>query len=101
MLVADSDAFTHPLAEPWAKLIHLVQQRGSYSHVIASSGSFGKNILPRVAALLDVSPITDVVEISDSNLFVRYILGSLFLCIDHFSSNIRLFWVCEVMFLSN
>ncbi|POO00430.1 Electron transfer flavoprotein, alpha subunit [Trema orientale] len=71
VLVADSDIFTHPLAEPWAKLIHLIQQRGNYSHVVASSGSFGKNILPRVAALLDVSPITDVVEISDSHLFVR------------------------------
>lgn len=71
VLVADSDVFIHPLAEPWAKLVHLVQQRGGYSHVVASSGSFGKNILPRAAALLDVSPVTDVVEISDSHLFVR------------------------------
>lgn len=70
--MADSDVFTHSLAEPWAKLIHLVQQRGSFSHVVASSGSFGKNVMPRAAALLDVSPITDVVEISDSHLFVRY-----------------------------
>lgn len=71
VLVAESDQFAYPLAEPWAKLVHLVQQKGSYSHIIAGSGSFGKNVLSRAAALLDVSPITDVIEISGSNLFVR------------------------------
>ncbi|XP_016437429.1 electron transfer flavoprotein subunit alpha, mitochondrial-like [Nicotiana tabacum] len=71
VLIADSDKFTYPLAEPWAKLVHLVQQRGGYSHIIAASGSFGKNVLPRAAALLDISPITDVTKISGSNLFIR------------------------------
>ncbi|KAK6149313.1 hypothetical protein DH2020_016838 [Rehmannia glutinosa] len=71
VLLADSDKFTYPLAEPWARLVHLMQQKGSYSHIIAGSGSFGKNILPRAAALLDVSPITDIIGISGSNLFVR------------------------------
>lgn len=71
VLLADSDKFVYPLAETWAKLVHTVHQNGSYSHIIAQSGSFGKNILPRAAALLDVSPITDVIEISGSNLFVR------------------------------
>ncbi|KAF3630806.1 Electron transfer flavoprotein subunit alpha, mitochondrial, partial [Capsicum annuum] len=71
VLIADSDKFTYPLAEPWAKLVHLVQQSGGYSHIIAASGSFGKNILPRAAALLDISPITDVTKISGSNLFIR------------------------------
>ena len=74
MLVADSDKFTYPLAEPWAQLVQLVQQKNGYSHVIAASGSFGKNILPRAAALLDVSPVTDVVAISESRQFVRFIL---------------------------
>ncbi|KZV56420.1 electron transfer flavoprotein subunit alpha, mitochondrial [Dorcoceras hygrometricum] len=71
VLIADSDKFTYPLAEPWAQLVRIVQQKGSYSHIIAGSGSFGKNVLPRAAALLDISPITDVTEIHGSHLFVR------------------------------
>lgn len=77
VLVADSDEFSYPLAEPWAKLVQLVQQKGGYSHVMATSGSFGKNIMPRAAALLDVSPVTDVTEISEPHLFVRYLVAQL------------------------
>lgn len=73
VLIADSDRFTHPLAEPWARLIQLVQQTGGYSHVVAASGSFGKNIVPRAAALLDVSPVTDVTEIPEPQQFVRQV----------------------------
>ncbi|KAL7216971.1 hypothetical protein ACSBR1_028826 [Camellia fascicularis] len=80
VLMADSDKLTYPLAEPWARLVHLVQQKGSYSHIVTASGSFGKNILPRAAALLDVSPITDVIEISGSHKFVRPIYAGNALC---------------------
>ncbi|MED6207414.1 hypothetical protein PIB30_035618 [Stylosanthes scabra] len=80
VLVADSERFKSPLAEPWAKLVHLVQQQGSYIHIIAASNSFGKNIMPRAAALLDVSPITDVTGISDSHTFVRPIYAGNALC---------------------
>lgn len=72
MLVADSDTFARPLAEPWADLLRSVQEKGSYSHVIASSTSFGKNLLPRAAALLDVSPVTDVTSIIEERVFVRF-----------------------------
>ncbi|XP_039831091.1 electron transfer flavoprotein subunit alpha, mitochondrial isoform X2 [Panicum virgatum] len=80
VLVADSEALAHPLAEPWAELLHSVQQKGGYSHVIASSTSFGKNLLPRAAALLDVSPVTDVTAIKEPRVFVRPIYAGNALC---------------------
>ncbi|KAL6894403.1 hypothetical protein ACP4OV_008501 [Aristida adscensionis] len=80
VLVADSDALAHPLAEPWAELLRSVQQKGCYSHVIASSTSFGKNLLPRAAALLDVSPVTDVTSIMEPRIFVRPIYAGNALC---------------------
>ncbi|XP_057748355.1 electron transfer flavoprotein subunit alpha, mitochondrial isoform X2 [Arachis stenosperma] len=80
VLIADSEKFKSPLAEPWAKLVHLVQQQGGYSHIIAASNSFGKNIMPRAAALLDVSPITDVTGISNAQTFVRPIYAGNALC---------------------
>ncbi|XP_057838525.1 electron transfer flavoprotein subunit alpha, mitochondrial isoform X2 [Cryptomeria japonica] len=67
----NSDKFEHPLAEPWAELIRLVQKKGSYSHIITASTSFGKNVIPRAAALLDVSPVTDIIQITGNQTFVR------------------------------
>ncbi|CAN6468135.1 unnamed protein product [Victoria cruziana] len=71
VLVAETEKLMHPLAEPWAELIHSVQKNHVYSHIVMASSSFGKNVLPRAAAILDVSPVTDVIEIRASRLFVR------------------------------
>ncbi|MDX1514228.1 MAG: FAD-binding protein [Gammaproteobacteria bacterium] len=67
--VADNASYEHPLAEPIAALI--VSLAGDYSHILAPATKFGKNVLPRSAALLDVSPITDVTEVTSEDTFVR------------------------------
>jgi electron transfer flavoprotein alpha subunit len=69
VLVADAPAYAHALAEALAPLI--VQLAPGYSHILAAATTTGKNIMPRVAALLDVAQISDAAAIIDADTFVR------------------------------
>jgi electron transfer flavoprotein alpha subunit len=69
VLTADSPALDHLLAEPTAAL--LVALAPGYSHILAATTAVGKNVLPRVAALLDVQPISDIAAVIDADTFVR------------------------------
>lgn len=69
VLCADDPSYQNNLAEPIADL--LVSLAGDYSHIIAPATANAKNILPRVAALLDVMIISDVTTIIDANTFER------------------------------
>jgi electron transfer flavoprotein alpha subunit len=69
VVLADAPAYEHPLAEPLAAL--LVALAPAYSHVLAASTAMGKNVMPRVAALLDVQPISDIAAVVDADTFVR------------------------------
>jgi electron transfer flavoprotein alpha subunit len=69
VLVADNAAYAHALAEPLAALI--VGLSGDYSHILFASTAVGKNVMPRVAALLDAQPISDISEVIDADTFVR------------------------------
>ncbi|MEL6170059.1 MAG: FAD-binding protein [Pseudomonadota bacterium] len=69
VLTADAAVYGHDLAEPVADLI--VSLAGNYDHIVAPATSNAKNILPRVAALLDVMVISDVSAVVDSDTFER------------------------------
>ncbi|WP_293867792.1 FAD-binding protein [uncultured Alsobacter sp.] len=69
VLLADAPAYAHGLAEPLAALI--VGLAGSYDAVLAASTSMGKNVLPRVAALLDVMQISDITAVVSADTFER------------------------------
>jgi len=71
VLVADNAAYAHQLPENVTLLIaQLVQEQG-YSHVLASATSNGKNILPRVAAKLDVDQISEIIAVESADTFKR------------------------------
>ena len=69
VLVADAEPYAHGLAENVAPLI--VDLAKGYSHVLAPATSFGKNVMPRVAALLDVAQISEIVGVNDADTFDR------------------------------
>jgi len=69
VLLADDAALDHMLAEPTAALI--VGLAAGYDAIVAPATANGKNIMPRVAALLDVQPVSDVTKIIDAETFER------------------------------
>jgi len=69
VLIADDAAYGHGLAENVAPL--LVGLAANYSHVLAPATTQGKNLMPRVAALLDVMQISDISAVVSQDTFVR------------------------------
>ncbi|HSV83265.1 MAG TPA: FAD-binding protein [Ramlibacter sp.] len=69
VLLADDASYTHRLAEDVAPLV--VRLAAGCSHVLAPASSFGRNLMPRVAALLDVGQISEVTAVVGEDTFVR------------------------------
>jgi|TARA_R110002167_G_C12707356_1_gene655378 electron transfer flavoprotein alpha subunit len=69
VLVADAAQYGAQLAENVSKLV--VEIAADYEHILAAATSIGKDTLPRVAALLDVAQISEVIEVVSSDTFVR------------------------------
>ncbi|KAH6562439.1 hypothetical protein BASA50_010474 [Batrachochytrium salamandrivorans] len=73
VILAKSDVYDHSQAEAVAPLIVATAKAGNFSHVVAAHTAFGKNVLPRAAALCDSSPISDVIQIEGVDTFKRTI----------------------------
>jgi len=69
VLLAEAAQFEHALAEPLAAL--LVQLAPNYSHLLAPATTTGKNVMPRVAALLDMAQLSDISAVVSPDTFVR------------------------------
>src|SRR5581483_8607450 len=67
--VADDPLYEHGLAEPLAAL--LLSLAGEYSASVAGSSAFSKNVMPRVAALLDVMQVSDIIRVVSPDTFER------------------------------
>jgi len=69
VLVADDASLANNLAEPLAALI--VSLAGNYDTIVAAATSVGKNVMPRVAALLDVAQVSEIIEVVSADTFKR------------------------------
>jgi len=69
VLVADAPQYANPLAENLAALVLSIAK--NYTHILAPATGFGKNFMPRVAALLDVAQVSDISAVVSPDTFVR------------------------------
>jgi len=69
VLIADNPQYSNPLAETVVPLMRSIA--GEYSHILAPATTVGKNLMPRLAALLDVQQLSDISGIVDSDIFER------------------------------
>ena len=69
VLLAESPAYEHRLAEPLADLIHSLA--GAYSHIVTPATTTGKNVMPRVAAMLDVMQVSEITKVIAPDTFER------------------------------
>jgi len=79
VLHADAPYLASPVAENVAATVVALTKAGGYSHVFAAATGFGKGVMPRVAALLDVSQVSEIISVASPDTFVRPIYaGSAF-----------------------
>ncbi len=69
VLLVDDERYAHPLAEGLALLVKGIAE--GYTHLLAPATTFGKNFMPRVAALLDMAQISDIVAVESVDTFIR------------------------------
>jgi electron transfer flavoprotein alpha subunit len=69
VLLADDASLEHQIAEAVCPIV--VELAAQYDYILAASTTTGKNLLPRVAALLDVQAISDIISVEDANTFQR------------------------------
>lgn len=73
VLVADNEAFKGFLPESLTPLLLETQKQFNFTHLVAGATAMGKNLMPRVAAKLDVAPISDIIGIEGPDTYVRTI----------------------------
>jgi len=73
VLVVSSDDYKGNMPERITPLLMAAQDQFKFSHILAGASAFSRGLLPRLAAKLDVSPISDIIDVKDADTFVRTI----------------------------
>lgn len=76
VISVENVAYDRGLPENFAPLLAQNIKDGGYTHVFAPSSAFGKNVMPRVAALLDVQQISDITEVQSEDSMLRVFLSN-------------------------
>ncbi|KAJ3092227.1 hypothetical protein HK102_009541 [Quaeritorhiza haematococci] len=71
VIVAKDQLYEHTLPELYAPLVVAAAKAGNFTHVLAAHSAMGKNVMPRVAALLDVAQVSDIVSVESADTFTR------------------------------
>jgi len=71
VLTVKDAVYSHGLPENYAPLLVNIQKQHGFSHILSAHSAFGKNVLPRVSAHLDVAQVSDVMDIKSEDTFVR------------------------------
>ncbi|XP_077173581.1 electron transfer flavoprotein subunit alpha, mitochondrial [Paroedura picta] len=93
VLLAQHEAYKGFLPEELTPLILAAQTQFNYSHICAGASAFGKSLLPRLAAKLDVAPVSDIIEIKSPDTFVRTIYAGNALCTVKCEEKVKVFSV--------
>ncbi|KAL3418357.1 electron transfer flavoprotein domain-containing protein [Phlyctema vagabunda] len=93
IIAVDNSAYDKGLPENYAPLLVENIKKGGYTHVLVGHTAFGKNLFPRVAALLDVQQISDITTIENENTFVRPIYAGNAIATVESSDNIKIITV--------
>eukprot|EP01080_Neovahlkampfia_damariscottae_P004425 gene4425-7800_t len=80
ILLYSNEGLKNLIAEKVSKAILNIQEKEKYTHILSNHTAFGKNVLPRLGANLDVQPISDVMKINSPSNFVRPIYAGNALC---------------------
>lgn len=73
VLVANNEAFKGLTAETVTDAVVSLQSKANFTHIVTGATAFGRNVAPRIAAKLDVSPVSDIIGIKSADTFVRTI----------------------------
>ncbi len=96
VILADDSAYENQLAESTANLIQSIS--ANYSHILAPATTFGKNVLPRLSALLDVQQISEITEVVSEDTFKRPIYAGSCIAIVKSSDSIKVITVRATAF---
>uniref|UniRef100_A0A8C4Q256 Electron transfer flavoprotein subunit alpha n=1 Tax=Eptatretus burgeri TaxID=7764 RepID=A0A8C4Q256_EPTBU len=93
VILVQSSAYKGLMAEEIAPVVLAAQTQFQFSHICAGASAFGKNLMPRVAAKLDVAPLSDIIEIKAEDTFARAIYAGNAVCTVKSLDKVKVFTV--------